>query len=89
MLETVFTLQRFYRRPKDGIRDAVLPILELPSIILPGKRHFREAFDLYVNLNLLFADAYHAALMKSLKLDEIVTFDQEFDRVPGIRRVEP
>ncbi len=30
-----------------------------------------------------------AALMKSLKLDEIVTFDQGFDHVSGIRRVEP
>jgi predicted nucleic acid-binding protein len=27
--------------------------------------------------------------MKQLKLSEIVSFDKQFDRVPGIRRVEP
>jgi predicted nucleic acid-binding protein len=45
--------------------------------------------DLYVNLNLSFADAYYAVLMERLHLTEIVTFDKEFDRVPGITRVEP
>ena len=46
-------------------------------------------FDLYVDQNLPFADAYHAVLMERLKLVEIVSFDADFDRVPGIRRVEP
>jgi predicted nucleic acid-binding protein len=34
-------------------------------------------------------DAHHAVLMKQLKLSEMVTFDKRFDRVPGIKRVEP
>lgn len=89
VFEAVFTLQRYYHQPKAKIRDALLPLIELPGIILPGKRHLREVFDLYVDLNLPFADAYHAVLMGRLKLDEIVSFDTEFDRVPGITRREP
>jgi uncharacterized protein len=89
LFETVFTLQRHYRQPRQAIREALLPIIELPGIILPGKRRFRKVFDLYVDRNLPFADAYHAVLVEHLKLDGIATFDREFDRVPGITRVEP
>lgn len=89
VFEVVFTLQRQYGHPKARIRDAVLPLIELPGVNLPGKRRFRRVFDIYVDLNLSFADAYHAVLMQQSKLDEIVTFDRGFDRVRGIRRVEP
>ena len=89
IFETVFTLQRHYHQPKEKIREVLLPLIELPGMVLRGKRHFRAVFDLYVDLNLPFADAFHAVLMKRRKLDEIVTFDSEFDRVPGLRRLEP
>jgi predicted nucleic acid-binding protein len=89
IFETVFTLQSFYKQPKAKIRDALLPLIELPGIVLPGKRKFRRAFDIYVNLNLSFADAYHAVLMEQLKLTEIVTYDRGFSRITGIKRLEP
>ncbi len=40
VFETVFTLQRFYRRSRQDIRDALLPLLELPGIILPDIAFF-------------------------------------------------
>ncbi|MGH3090636.1 MAG: PIN domain-containing protein [Rubrobacteraceae bacterium] len=64
-------------------------MLELPGVVLPGKHRFRKVFAYYVDYNLPFADAYHAALMDHLKLDEIVSFDKDFDRIPGIKRMEP
>ncbi len=89
IFETVFTLQRQYGHPKAAIRDSLLPLLELPGIVLPGKRRFRNVFDLYVDLNLSFVDAYHAVLMRQLGLNDIVTFDKQLDRVPGVKRMEP
>jgi|SRR3990172_6152596 len=89
IFEVVFTLQRFCQVPKAKIRDAVLPLIELPGILLPGKHRFARVFDLYVDLNLSFADAYHAVLVESLKLDDILSFDKGFDRVAGIKRREP
>lgn len=89
VFETVFTLERTYKRAKAEIASAVLPLIELPGILLPQKRLFRAAFDLYVQRNLPFADAYHAALMQRTGLREIVTFDRDFDRIPGITRQEP
>jgi predicted nucleic acid-binding protein len=89
VFETVFTLQRGYRQPKALIRDRVLSLLELPGIRLPGKDRFRRVFDLFVDLNISFADAYPVVLMERRGSGEVVSFDAEFDRVPGIRRVTP
>jgi predicted nucleic acid-binding protein len=87
VFETVFLLERHYRRSRAEIRDHLVALLELPGIILPGKRRFRKVFDLYVDLNLPFADAYHAALMAQLRITEIATFDRDFERIPGVRRL--
>jgi uncharacterized protein len=89
IFEAVFTLQRFYRQPKEKIRDALLPLIELPGVILPGKRHYRQVFDLYVDLNVPFADAFHAVLARRLKADGIVSYDHDFERIPGITLLEP
>lgn len=89
ILEAVFVLQRTYKVPKQEIADALLTLLELPGLILPGKRLFRSAFAYYVNLNISFGDAYHVALMHSLHIDEVISFDRDFDRVPGVSRQEP
>lgn len=89
VFECVFTLERHYHLSREAIRDAVLPLMELPGIVLPGKRRFRTAFELYVLHKLPFADAYHSAVMIRLGLSEVISFDRDFDRVPGIQRREP
>jgi predicted nucleic acid-binding protein len=88
IFETVFTLQKGYRRQKALIRDGLLPLIELPGVVLPYKRRYRKIFSLYIDRNLPFADAYHAVLMEQLNLTEIVTFDTDFDHITGITRVK-
>lgn len=88
IFEAVFTLERYYRRSNGEIRDALLPLIELPGLQLTGKRRWRNVFTLYVELNLPLADAYHAVLMTHLNATDIVSFDHHFDRIPGIVRRE-
>jgi uncharacterized protein len=89
VFETVFTLERFYKQSKEAIREAFLPLLELPGIVLPGKRRFRQVFTYYIDKNIAFADAYHAVVMESLNLTQIISFDRDFDRIAAVQRVEP
>lgn len=89
VFETVFVLERTLRHPKSQAREGVLSVLALESVVRPEKDRMHRAFDFYVDRNIPFADAYHAALMADLGLSEIVTFDRDFDRIPGLRRVEP
>jgi predicted nucleic acid-binding protein len=89
VFEAVFTLHRGYRHSPSSIREALLPLLELRSVALPGKRVVRRAFDLFVDRRISFADAYHAALIENLNIPRILTFDRDFDGIPGLERIEP
>src|SRR5690349_6817183 len=68
VFEVVFTLERRYRRSKTEIRETLTALLDLPGIVLPGKRRLKQALELYERLNIPFPDAYFALLMMSWKL---------------------
>lgn len=88
VFEVVFTLQRAYRLPKAAIRDALLPLIDLPGLLLTKKERIRRALDLYVEANVSYGDAYHAVLMQDEGIAEVISFDRDFDRVPWLRRIE-
>jgi predicted nucleic acid-binding protein len=89
--EVVFVLDspRFFGTPRATIRDLLLPLIELPGIKLPNKRLYRRVFELYTTRSIDFIDCYHAALAESRRRTEVWSFDRDFDRVPGITRIEP
>lgn len=89
VFEAVYVLERPFRRSKAKIREGVFDVIELPGIILPEKREVGAAFARYVELNIPFADAYHAVLCLERTPAVIISFDRDFDRVPGLRRTEP
>jgi hypothetical protein len=62
-----------------GVVDEVLPI-DLADV--------EAARDLVLGLDGLSArDALHVAVMRKHGVDAILSFDQDFDRVPGVRRL--
>lgn len=89
IFEAVFTLEKRYRAAKPAIREGLLSLIELPGIVLPGKQRLRRAFELYAERNMSFGDACHVAVMEQYDMTEIASFDRDFDRVPGITRMEP
>ena len=88
IFEAVFTLQRLYKRSKESIKEALLPLLDLPSIRLSGKQKYRRVFDLYVDLNISFADAYHIVFMEKKKLTRVASFDKDFDRAKKVSKIK-
>ena len=88
VFEVVVTLQRAYKQPRDRIAEVVLPLIELPGIVLPGKRRYRQVFALYRSGSIGFVDCYHIVLMRQLGLKEILSFDAHFDHLPDIKRLE-
>ncbi len=87
--ETVFTLEKFYRRPRPLIGENALVLVRLPGIGFQGKRQLRRAFDLYISTNLSFADCLHVAIGEFRKVPAFVSFDRGLDRIPGLNRVGP
>ncbi len=88
IFEAGFTLERTYKASRSDIRDALLDFIVLPAVVLPRKRFWPQIFDLYVRTPLSIVDAYHAIVMERLGITEIISFDKDFDRVPGITRTE-
>ena len=61
----------------------------LPGVVLVGKRRLRKAFDYYITANVSFADAYIAVEMEQHGDTQIVSFDRNYDKITGIKRIEP
>src|SRR5207249_2536287 len=89
VFETVFTLERRYKVPRERTRELVWNIVSLPGVLMSGKALCRRALDLYVERNISFADAYTAVTMQARGLSEVYSWDTDFDHIPGITRLEP
>lgn len=89
VFETIFTLGRTYKVPRDQIRALVGDVVSLPGVQLAGKSLCLTALDLFAQKNISFVDAYNALYMQSRGLSEVYSWDTDFDKIDGIVRVEP
>ena len=64
-------------------------ILAEPRLLLESKGYWRRVLDHYADRNIPFGDAQQVETMRQMRLTEIISFDTDFDRVPGIVRIEP
>jgi predicted nucleic acid-binding protein len=86
----VLTSKRTYDLPRAFVRQALLPLIELPNLKLAHKRLYRRVFDLYISHpKLSYVDAYEAARVEQEQPPELFSFDRDFDAIPTIIRVEP
>ena len=86
----VLSSKALYNRPRAEIADKLSIILGLRGLRLANKEVYARALDLYASTPALdFVDALAVAHMQHARIDTIVTFDRDFDRVPGIRRRDP
>ena len=89
IFETIYTLQRYYKVPRQIIKEQILSIISLRSLHLPDKSLYRRAFDLYLTKNISFADAYNAVYVQTEEVSHIYSWDEDFDKIDGITRLEP
>jgi predicted nucleic acid-binding protein len=88
VLETIFTLQSFYRVPKTDIGRELLKVLSAPGIKLTGPPWLLGAVEEYRARNISFGDACIAAEARLENL-AVASFDKGLDAFPGIKRFEP
>lgn len=89
--ELVFVLSspRLYNLGRERIRALLLPIVSLKGLRLPKRAVFVRALDLYATTAMDFVDALAIAQMEALGVTEAYSYDEHFDLVSGIRRLEP
>lgn len=89
IFESVWVLNRSYDVPMERVRDVMLTLINLPNVQLTDKPLYERAFDVSIELNIPFADAFSAAFMEANGIVEVYSWDHHFDRIDGIIRVEP
>lgn len=88
LFEVAFTLERSYKQSKTQVAQYLSSFLRLPAVKFPEPRRALVALDIFERSNIDFGDAYVAAL--ALESDgQVISFDRDFDRIPGVTRVEP
>ena len=89
--EVVFVLssKRLYNLSRQRIRELLYPLLSLQGFHLPQRSMLLRALDLYELHNLDFEDTLVIAHMEQQNLKDLYSYDQGFDKIPGITRHEP
>ena len=89
--EVVYVLssRTLYGLSRGAIRTLLYPLLSLQGLKLTNRRLYLHALDVYAATNLDFEDALIVAHMERLKISDLVSYDRDFDHVPGIVRYEP
>ncbi len=86
--EVVNVLDRRYGHERSAIARELAGILQADGMLVPERAALLVALDLYGRQNRLdFADAYLAASASVVGPPLVASFDRDFDRVEGIRRI--
>lgn len=89
IFETIFTLESFYKVPKEEIKELMLPILNLKGLKLQDKGIFLEALDTYMKEDISFPDAFNAVFCLKKGIKGIYSYDEDFDKIKGLKRIIP
>lgn len=87
--EVVWTLERAFKIARADISRELLEFLSSPALFVDDRAMVLEALAWYGDLNVSFGDAMVAAEMARAGRRVMVSFDPDFDRIPGIERIEP
>jgi predicted nucleic acid-binding protein len=84
----VLSSKRLYHFTRQQIKTALDVVVALKGLKLPHKNTYKRALAIYASSSLDFADALAIAHMERQKITEIYSFDTDFDRPAGIKRLD-
>ena len=85
--ETVWVLQSFYGHSREGIADALVPLLTEHGLKVEGSSVVVRALESMAENNVDFADALLAESARS-RSEGVVSFDEDFPKL-DVDRYEP
>ena len=74
---------------KEEIQPKVEKILNTPNLVCPNKDLILRALALYREKNIDYIDAYNALILKEKGVDELYSYDKDYDRIDWLTRLEP
>jgi predicted nucleic acid-binding protein len=86
--ELIWTLLSYYKVQKADVIEKISIIVNTDNLYIPDKNVITDALVLFSRKNIDYIDAYNAVFMKRYGFEEIYSYDEDFDAVEGIKRVE-
>ena len=71
------------------IQNRLTNSLNTPNLICPQKDAILGALNLYSEKNIDYIDAFNALILRDKSIEEIYSYDQHYDRVDWLTRLEP
>jgi predicted nucleic acid-binding protein len=87
--EVIWVLESFYGHSKAKVAEIMGQFLFCEGLEVEDLDLLVDALSLYQGKNLDFADAYLAAVALRRGPQAVYSFDQHFNRIPGVTRLEP
>lgn len=88
LAELTWVLKSFYKLSKNEIIKHLRNILSFSELKIDNRRVVEDAMEIFVTKNIDFTDAYFAATVQCKNFDAILSFDHDFDKISGIKRLE-
>jgi len=85
----VLSSPRLYNLARLEVARLLAPLIRLPGFKVRHRRALLRALELYARTNLDFGDALIVALMQGTDARIVYSYDTDFDKIEGIRRLEP
>ena len=87
--EIVWVLESHYKLTVESVGQIVRNLLSTEGLIFENRDRLYDSVALYENHNIDFIDGYLSAVSKEKQLEAILSYDRDFDKVPGVKRLEP
>lgn len=87
--ELAYVLDSGTSLPRAKAAALVGSLLTRPGLEVADEALLRDALTVWGSTRFDFADAYLASLARRTHGGRVLSFDRDFDRIPGVRRVDP
>lgn len=87
--EMVWVLESYYKLARQSIAEITRKLLSTQGLFFEHADRLFDSIAVYENHNVDYIDAYLFVLSKEKKLDGIVSYDKDFDKLSSINRFEP
>ncbi len=89
--EIVFILQRQTKKVLSRVEifKLVGPLLSLRQLKTPAQKYWKKIFEVYIQRNVDFIDAYNIVVMEATGIKKAYTYDRDFDKTKLLQRIEP
>jgi predicted nucleic acid-binding protein len=84
----VLTSKKWYGLTRQRVQELLEPYVYLRGLEIPNKRQVLRALQIFGQFSIDFEDALTVARVEQEDV-AIVSYDRDFDKVPGIVREEP